>query len=319
MIYPNPRHLRAFVTIAKTGSLGGAAQLMHMGQPALSQALAKLESLAGTTLMERTTRSLTLTPAGQAFLVDAQRVLRENERLLDNAQQWAQAQRGRLALLTIPSVAHRLLPAIVRSFRADHPDVDISVHDHADPVLRQQLARGEGDLAILTTQARPDPAELTLPLLRDHFRFVCRADHRLAQEAAVDLAQLAGEQLILLRPGTLFREHADAMLRKVRLQHAPVEVDQPATLVGMVEAGLGVSLLPGLGCPPAALQTVVSRPLAVPVWREIVFSRPPGRPCSPVAQAFVRLSLQRLAQHTDLPEGAVLLTPKEARLARFLS
>jgi DNA-binding transcriptional LysR family regulator len=319
MIYPNPRHLRAFVTIAATGSLAAAARTLHIGQPALSQALVNLEELVGVRLLERTTRSLVLTAAGHEFLRDAQRVLQENERLVLHGQQWAQARRGRISLLTVPSVAHRLLPGIVRHFSASRPEVVIEVHDHADPVLRQHIQRGEGDVAIFTkTQAEAD--ERTLPFLRDPFRFVCHCDHPLATAAQVEGRQLGDERLILMRQGTLFRAYADTVLRELRLKYAPVEVDQPATLIGMVEAGLGVSLLPGLSCPPAALHTVVSVPLVKPdVFRQIVFFRAGEREPMPAVSAFVNDALDFLMQAPlSLPVGVQLSRPPAADIARFL-
>ncbi len=320
MIYPNPRHLRAFVTIAETGSFGAAARKLHIGQPALSQALANLEQLVGVRLVERTTRTLALSAAGKEFLIDAQRVLQENERLIQHGEQWAQAQRGHISLLSIPSVAHRLLPSIMRVFSVTHPHVGVDVHDHADPILRQQIERGEGDLAIFT-QTHREPKERTLPFLNDQFRFVCHAGHHLAGAEFVDHTQLTDERLILLRTGALFREFADAALRKVRLKYSPIEVDQPATLIGMVEAGLGVSLLPGLSCPPAALRTVVSLPFVKPgVSREIVFFHAGDREPMPAVEAFVKTALDLLHKNSKvLPLGVSVRTPGSMAIKRFFT
>ena len=116
MIYPNPRHLRAFTALADTGSFSLAAEAVHLGQPALSQAIAKLEDTVGVRLIERTTRSVRLTPAGEEFLVDARRVLDAYERMMLRGTEWAHLRRGRIELLTVPSIAHRLLPALVRRF-----------------------------------------------------------------------------------------------------------------------------------------------------------------------------------------------------------
>ena len=320
MIYPNPRHLRAFVTIAETGSLGAAARKLHIGQPALSQALANLEQLVGVRLVERTTRTLALSAAGKEFLIDAQRVLQENERLMQHGEQWAQAQRGRISLLSIPSVAHRLLPSIMRVFGVTHPNVVVDVHDHADPILRQQIERGEGDLAIFTKTQR-DAEERTLPFLNDQFRFVCHAGHHLAAGEFVDRAQLAEERLILLRTGTLFRNFADAALKKVRLKYPPIEVDQPATLIGMVEAGLGVSLLPGLSCPPKALRTVISLPFVKQgVFREIVFFHAGSREPMPAVEAFVKTALDFLQHNPEvLPPGVSMRATGPTAVKRFFT
>jgi LysR family carnitine catabolism transcriptional activator len=317
VIYPNPRHLRAFVALTELGSFSAAAEAVHLGQPALSQAIANLEELVGVRLLERTSRSVRLTPAGEEFLIDARRVLDANERLIRRGAEWAHVRRGRIALLTVPSVAHRLLPALVREFNARHPEVKVEVHDHADPVLKQRLERGEGDLAILThnDNAAGRPA---LPFLRDRFRVVFPAGHPFANEKQVDSSQLADEQLILLRRGALFRSFMDSVISRLTLAHQPIEVDQPGTLIGMVEAGLGVSLLPALSCPTPALKSVDSRPLGRPdVFRLLAFAVPVAEPM-PAIEEFVRIALAYLSQNAvEMPEGCQLLPIGPGRLKTF--
>lgn len=319
VIYPNPRHLKAFVALAEVGSFSAAAAAVHIGQPALSQAIAGLEEMVGVRLIERTTRSVRLTPAGEEFLVDARRVLEANERLLARGTQWAQAYRGRIDLLAIPSVAHRLLPLLVKDFAKAYPEVRVEVHDHPDPVLRQRLERGEGDLAIMTP-TQDGAGQPTLAFLRDHFRVLVASSHALAQQKFVDVRQLADAPLILLRRGALLRSYMDVAIGSLQLQHPPVEVDQIATLVGMVEAGLGVALLPAMGCPSPALRTVVNLPLRpASVHRLIAFALPAGRERMPVVQAFVRDALTSLAAHRGrLPPGCALLPVGTRKLSDFV-
>ena len=108
MNYFNPRHLDAFVTAVDSGSMAKAAAKLHMGQPALSQAIANLERLSGVKLLSRTTRSLLPTAAGEAFYKGAQRVLESNARLLKDVQMWSSAQQGSVCVLSIPSIAQLL-------------------------------------------------------------------------------------------------------------------------------------------------------------------------------------------------------------------
>jgi LysR family transcriptional regulator, carnitine catabolism transcriptional activator len=320
MIYPNPRHLRAYIALAETGSFSAAAEAVHIGQPALSQAIAKLEEQVGVRLIERTTRSVRFTPAGEEFLVDARRVLEATELMMSRGAEWQKVRRGRIELLTLPSMAYRLLPSLVREFTRLHENVTIDVHDHADPVLRQRLQRGEGDLAIVS-QNESAGMFTSLPFLRDRFRVVIAANHPFARQEQVDASQLAGERLILLRRGALFRSYMDAAISALTLSQAPIEVDQPGTLTGMVEGGLGISLLPALSCPSPALRSVTSRPLARPdVFRLIAFALPPEREPMPAVQEFVRVALARLAAHAgDLPEGCELMPVGEPRIRKFLA
>lgn len=320
MIYPNLRHLRCFVAVAETGSFVAAAEAVHLGQPALSQAIANLESQLGVRLLERTSRSLRLTSAGEEFLVDTRRVLESVEQMMSRGADWAHARRGRLELLTIPSVAHRLLPTLVQEFQNHHPDVEVNIHDHRDAVLRQRIDRGEGDLAIMS-HAGEALVGTALPILRDRLRVLFPAKHRFSKQDAVHAAQLADEKLILLRRGAVFRSFADAALNSVVLHQTPLEVDQTSTLTGMVEAGVGVALLPALSCPTPALRSVSTLPLAKPdVHRLIAFVQPAGREAMPVVQRFVHLSLAVLATQPGLlPEGCELLKQSDARVRKFLS
>jgi DNA-binding transcriptional LysR family regulator len=318
VIYPNPRHLRAFVALAETGSFSAAAEAVHIGQPALSQAIAKLEEQVGVRLIERTTRSVRLTQAGEEFLVEARRVLEANEHMMRRGAEWAEVRRGRLELLALPSLAYRLLPALVREFSKEHMHVEVNVHDHADPVLRLRMQRGEGDLAIVTRNENAGVVS-SLPFLRDRFRVVVGAKHPFARRQVIQASQLAGEQLILLRRGALFRSYMDAAISSLTLAHAPIEVDQPGTLTGMVEAGLGISMLPALSCPSPALRSVRSVPLARPeVFRDVAFVLPMEREPTPAAQAFVRTALAFLAAHAlELPHGCELLPVSAQRMQKF--
>jgi LysR family transcriptional regulator, carnitine catabolism transcriptional activator len=320
MIYPNARHLRAFVALVETGSFSAAAETVHIGQPALSQAIAKLEEQVGVKLIERTTRSIQLTPAGEEFLVDARRVLQALENMMARGAEWAKVRRGRVELLAIPSMAYRLLPRLVREFAKHHENVAIEVHDHPDPVLRHRLERGEGDLGIIT-QAENAGARPALPFLRDRFRVVVPANHAFARQDAVEASQLAGERLILLRRGALFRSYTDAVTSAITLSQPPIEVDQAATLTGMVEGGLGIALLPALSCPSPALRSVTSRPLARPeVSRLIAFTLPSGREATSAVREFVRTAVDYLAGHADqLPEGCELVPVSAAKLKKFLA
>ncbi len=320
MMDPNPRHLRAFVALAEAGSFHRAAERIHIGQPALSQAIAGLEERVGVRLIERTTRSVRLTAAGEEFLVDARRVIEANERLMARGVEWAQLRRGRIELLAIPSIAHRLLPTLVRHFAQAHPGVRVDVRDHPDPVLRERLARGEGDLAILTP-TQETVRHPVLPFLRDRFRVLLPAGHPLARRASIDVGQLAEQRLVLLRRGALLRSYMDGALGGLELTEPALEVDQMATLVGMVEAGLGIAMVPALGCPGPALRSVVNRPMRRgSVSRPIAFALPLGTEPTGAVRAFVGSALGSVAgASAGLPPGCERLPVSAARLRRFLA
>ena len=224
MNYPNPRHLRVFVAVVQAGSLAKAALQLHLGQPALSQAIANLESQAGVVLLRRTTSSLALTPAGEVFYTDALRVLQENDRLLAHSRQWASAQQGSVSLLSIPSVAHLLVPGVVKAFTLTHPQVTLQVHDHADPQLRLRMQQGEGDLAILTHHS-DIAGDVSLPFLTDRLRWLGAVTHRLANRESIAPSELKNEQIIILRGGSVFRQMAESLVKMIDSALPLIEVD----------------------------------------------------------------------------------------------
>ncbi|WP_372828471.1 LysR family transcriptional regulator [Polaromonas sp.] len=319
MIYPNPRHLRAFVAVATTSSFGMAAKQVHLGQPALSQAIANLEQMVGVPLFERTTRAVRLTPAGLDFLEDARRVLDDNERLMRRGSEWATSRRGTLKLLSILSVAQRLLPQVVREFTRAYEGASVEVFDVPDPLLRQKLSRREGDLAFIS-ETNIGPEEVVLPFLRDPFFCVFPAQHRFAEMRSIPTSMLTAEQLVLPRRGTALRSYVDGAIGRLNLKHRPVEVDHLATLVGMVESGVGVCLIPALSCPPAALQSVLARPIDHPsIFRRVAFARLRDQVTMPLVESFVHLTIQLLDDgDLGLPPGVELVRPTTSAVRKFL-
>ncbi len=318
MNYFNLRHLDAFVTAVDSGSMAKAAAKLHMGQPALSQAIANLERLSGVKLLSRTTRSLVPTAAGEAFYKGAQRVLESNMRLLKDLQMWSSAQRGSVCVLSIPSIAQLLLPGIVKAFAAAHPAVQIEVHDHSVPQLLTMLEAGQGDFALVARGPEHEQIK-RFALLKDPLRWLGSTSHPLARQDRVSLRSLRSEQFIVMRRGAI-RELIDPVLRAIHPAQPLIEVDQQSTLVGMVAAGLGVSLLPSLSCQASGDARTVHRALAFgDHHRMIDVTRNRQRDLMPSAIAFFRLLTAHLQAHAgQLGDGVQLKAFNERQAADFL-
>lgn len=319
MNYFNPRHLQAFVSAIETGSMVKAASLLHMGQPAFSQAIANLETIAGVKLLTRTTRSLQLTPAGEVFFRDAQRVLEMNKRLLHNTRQWANGQQGSVSVLSIPSVAHLLLPMVVKSFGDLYPEVEIQVHDHPDPQLRLLMQSGEGDFAVFSNAQKGENLK-SLPILKDRLRWVGCSAAPLAQQAQIRLKDLQRQQFIVMRRGAI-RDMVNPLLDKIQSPVPLIEVDQQSTLVGMIAAGLGMTFLPSLSCQSSTHTQTSHRALDFGDFhRAIQISRSHARDLMPCTRAFLRLFIAQLqAGHFQLQEGVELLPLKDTAIEDFLT
>ena len=319
MNYFNPRHLQAFVSAIESGSMVKAASQLHMGQPAFSQAIANLESIAGVKLMTRTTRALQLTPAGVVFFRDAQRVLEMNKRLLHNTRQWAMGQQGSVCVLSIPSVAHLLLPMVVKSYGDLHPEVPIQVHDHPDPQLRLLMQSGEGDFAIFSNAQQGDNLK-NLPILKDRLRWVGCSAAPLAQKPQICLKDLQRQQFIVMRRGAI-RDLVNPLLERIKSPVPLIEVDQQSTLVGMIAAGLGMTFLPSLSCQSSTHAQTTHRALDFGDFhRAIHITRSTARDVMPCASAFLRLFIAQLqASHFPLQEGVELSLVSDSDVDIFLS
>jgi len=318
MNYFNLRHLDAFVSAVDTGSMAKAAAKLHMGQPALSQAIANLENLSGVRLLTRTTRSLVPTAAGAAFYKGAQRVLEHNSRLVKNTLMWSSAQRGSVCVLSIPSIAQLLLPGIVKAYASLHPEVSIEVHDHSIPQLLALLESGEGDFALIALSG--GERLKSLPVLKDTLRWFGLLTDPLAHKDKVSLRSLRHQQFIVMRRGAI-RDLVDPLLQIIQSPLPLIEVDQQSTLVGMVSAGLGMSFLPSLSCQASVNARTTHKALGFGDYHRIIqVTRSTERDLMPSAIAFFRLLTAQLASSSqNLNAGVELLAFGESDIERFLA
>jgi LysR family transcriptional regulator, carnitine catabolism transcriptional activator len=221
--------------------------------------------------------------------------------------------------LSIPSIAHLLLPNIIKAYRQQHPHVVIEVHDHPDPTIRAKLARGEGDFAILSAYVSQEKLKY-LPLFKDHLRWVGAADHALAAIAKINMKDLKHQQLILMRGGAI-REMSEPLSQSINSSLPIIEVDQQSTLLGMVSAGIGISFLPSLSCQSAVNHSAVHRAIAGdPCFRTIQLTRSLVQDLMPSSIAFVKLLLSLLTKQKTKFDGSVeLLKFDQKSIDHFLN
>lgn len=243
------RQLRYFAAVARFRSFTRAAEHEHVAQPSLSQQIRKLEDELGARLFDRLAAGVALTELGERFQKHARRVLVEVEGAREVMHEMLGLQQGRVNLGAIPTVAPFLLPQTLQAFGKRHPNIEVNVTEDLTQSLLSQLSEGSLDLALLSSPVRK--AEITdEPLFRERMLLAVSASHRLWRERRrsqkhVSLRGLAGERFLLLRDGHCFRDDVLELCRRSRLSPRVVfEGGQFDTLVGMVEAGAGVTLLP---------------------------------------------------------------------------
>ena len=300
LINPNLKHLRIFVEIARRGSFRSASETLHLSEPATSQAMGQLESLLSVKLLDRTTRSVRLTEAGAAFLVDAERILDSLDHSVAMLREFASTGRGRVTLACLSSTVYRLLPPALTEMKQLYPNINVVFRDDNMRGILQSLDSGECDLAIVSDDG-PSKASPSIPLLTDAFQVVCPAGHPLASKKRVSGADLCAHKLVLLRRGSGIRDLFDRSMERSQLSTTVThETTQVHTLLGLVESGLGPTVLPAMLCPPATHASVKVLPLHRPaVTRRLGLQFPAGKEPSSAARALASV-IQKTVQSTGL-------------------
>ncbi len=249
------RHLRVFREVARRGSLSAAAEALTYSQPAVSQQMAALERSAGMPLLERTTRGVKLTDAGEALLRHAEAILAEQTLAERELEAIAGVRGGRVRMASVPTAGTAIVPAAVALFSARYPEVQLSVLEAEPEESVPMLRAGELEVAIVAARNQPDGfgdlyAGMELHHLLDEPRYaVLPPGHRLAGRKRLRLGDLADEVRI---------ELARSPTRDGRIFLAPgpdPEPDEPRIafrsddfniVQGMVAAGAGIAVVPEL-------------------------------------------------------------------------
>ncbi|MBI5276480.1 MAG: LysR family transcriptional regulator [Burkholderiales bacterium] len=258
------RQLRQFIAVADARSFRRAAELLFMAQPPLSVAIRKLEEEIGVPLLERGSRGVRLTAAGQAAYDAAVRCLRGAEEVASSARAVAKGEAGRLRIAFIGSVTYGLMPRLIQAFSRRYPNVHLVLREATNFEALTAVQGGAMDLGFVRVPAiRPEGVQLQV-ITHDVFCAALPAGHPLARRKTVALADLAHEPLIGYTPSQVGGAlHAAVMQLFVQAGIAPRVVQegvQVQTVIGLVESGLGVALVPSVHAPHAS-QRVAFRPL----------------------------------------------------------
>lgn len=304
--------VRGFVAVAERQTFADAALSLNISASALTRRIQRLETALGLPLLERTTRRVALTPAGQLFLPGAQRSLQELTAALRQVDEAGNTHAGQIVVACIPTVAKQLLPRIIRDYRLRRPEVRIRMIDGTVDVVARNVRDGTADLG-LSFPTVPEPDFVFDPLLRDPYCLVCPSDHPLAAQASVQWQDLQPYQLIISGSGSGNRIILDQALHNINWQpERPVEIEHLTTSLGLVEAGLGISVVPQSALPADLQQRIAIRPLVNPVVaRSIGLVRRRGVTLTPLAQHFLQ-TVRRMAATLEQESAAF-----SARLAQL--
>ena len=239
------RHLRYFVVLARTLHMTRASEQLHLAQPSLSQNIQQLEEELGTTLIRRTGHKLSLTDAGEVFSVEAQKSIQQFELAKVAAQKAGRGELGEIALGFGSISGVQVIPRLLSVFREKFPEVQIRLSEMGTEAQLSALRSGDIDLAIV--YALPDPEFQYREMTPESLVAILPASHPHAAEESVSIKDLAADAFILPSKNAAARVR-DAVLTECAdegfLPKSIQEINTAPTALGLVAAGLGVSILP---------------------------------------------------------------------------
>ncbi|MDR7124890.1 LysR family hydrogen peroxide-inducible transcriptional activator [Pseudorhodobacter sp. 4114] len=283
------KHLRYFDALAQHAHFGRAAEACAISQPALSIQMKELEEILGAPLIERGARQISLTPLGADFALRVQGILQAVEELGDLVRASFGPLTGRLRLGVIPTVAPYLLPRIMRDLTARYPDLDLRPREAITQRLVEDLTEGRLDTALVALPVS-EPGLTEYPLFDEEFILVRPQSD--ADKPVPNPETLREMRLLLLEEGHCFREQAISFCKLgSALPRDLMEGSSLTTLVQMVGAGIGVTLIPQMAV------TVETRSAAVSVAR-----LPAPRPIRTIGLVWRKTNplASQLAQMADL-------------------
>jgi len=279
------RQLRAFCVLAEQRNFTRAAAAMHLSQPAFSALIRQFETVLGMRLFDRSTRSVELTAEGRAFEPSALRILEEMDAALGAVSDRVARRQGRVGVALLPSLAADWLPGVLTAFRAHHPGIEFAVYDVLSEACVDAVGQGRADIALAATRANT-PELRAERYCSDAFHLVCPRAHALLKAAQLRPQDVAAWPFIHLSRTSSVRQYIDAATYPDPLRSV-MEVDQLATVAGMIAAGLGVSIVPALALKPFADRGLVTRPVEWPgLRRSIYLVRRRDKSLSLAAQTF---------------------------------
>ena len=239
------QHLQAFVAIAESGSFSGAADKLHLTQPAISKRIALLEDQVKSPLFDRIGRQIALTHAGQVLLPKAKLILSEVEAASQAIADLQGEVKGKLSIATSHHIGLHYLPPYLRQYSEDFPQVKLDLHFLDSELAYQDVIQGRFDLAVVTLPQEPDSRLLTAQLWQDELQFVAAPSHLLASRSRLTLKDLSGHPAIMPDTNTYTTRLIKAIFDQAGLSlEITLVTNHLDAIKMMLSIGLGWGVLP---------------------------------------------------------------------------
>jgi LysR family transcriptional regulator, transcription activator of glutamate synthase operon len=295
------RQLRYLVALAEEQSFTRAAEREHIAQPALSQQIQKLEQEVGLALVERTTRRVSITDAGELLVARGRRVLAE----LDSAHEELLSLRGMLSGRVTVGAMHTMGPIdislVLAEFHERHPEVELTVREDFSDSLAEMLRVDEIDLAFLSVTGRIESTGLALhQLIAEDLVILLPLNHPLAGRESIKMIDLGGEQFISFREGARLRELlVRAAAEAGFTPDIRLESNEARRIRSLVSRGLGVAIMPRSDPEVPGMPVATARLTNPSLSRDITLAWRAGRRHPPAVAEFLAITRETFVGTTD--------------------
>lgn len=279
------RQLRTFVAVAHYGGFSQAGQAIGLSQSAVSHSIKELEAVTGVRLLDRTTREVMLTEAGQQLASRMASLLEEMNSTLLDIRSYGEQRSGTVRIAASQTISAHLMPQCLAASQQSYPDIRIILHDRVQEMVLQSVRNAEVDFGIVIGPLNDSDLDCQA-ILDEPFLLLCRSDDPLASVEKAQWRMLAGRTMVLQDYASGSRVLIDAALRQQQVKVNVVQdIGHPATLFPMVDAGIGISILPALALPLPAGRALTVRRLYPEINRSLVLVKRRNRSLTPAAQA----------------------------------
>lgn len=293
------RQLRTFVAVAHYGGFSLAGQAIGLSQSAVSHSIKELEAEIGVRLLDRTTREVQLTEAGKQLASRMAPLLEEINTTLLDIRSYGEQRSGTVRIAASQTISAHLMPQCLASSQQHFPDIKVILHDRVQQWVLQSVRNAEVDFGIVIGPLSNADFDC-LAILDEPFLLLCRDDDPLAQVEQAQWSMLSGRTMVLQDYASGSRVLIDAAMREQSIKVDVVqEIGHPATLFPMVEAGIGISILPALALPLPAGRALTVRRLYPEINRSLTLIKRKNRSLTPAGEAIWQEVRQQAALLTQ--------------------
>ena len=293
------RQLRIFVAVAEQQSFSRAGELIGLSQSAVSHAVKELEQALSLRLIDRTTREVVLTVAGKQLASRMALLIDDMDSLIKDLHSYGEQRTGTVRVAASQTISAQLMPLCLAACQQDYPEIRLILQDSVQQSVVQAVRQEEVDFGIVIELQNSVEFEMQ-PILQEPFLLLCREDDPLAVQTAISWGDVAQRDCVLQDYASGSRVLIDAIFQQQGAHPRVVQqVGHPSTLFSMVDAGIGISILPALALPLPRDSQLLVRNISPERGRRLTLIRRKNRSLTPAAEVIWQLVVKQAQMLTE--------------------